>query len=58
MSEVLKVIITYLEVNSPLEVIEASIESENVASIKLAEKLGFELNNKENNKLIFTKKLS
>lgn len=29
----------------------------NIASVKLAEKLGFELNDKENNKLIFVKKL-
>lgn len=57
MGEVLKSIIDYIQINSSLEIIEASIESENIASIRLAEKLGFELNRKENNKLIFAKKL-
>lgn len=57
MSDVLKLIIDYLQSNSSLEIIEASIEDENIASVKLVEKLGFELSNRENNKLIFTKKL-
>lgn len=57
MSDVLKSTIDYLQLNSSLKEIEASIDSENIASIKLAEKLGFELNNRENNKLIFVKKL-
>ncbi|MGL4912899.1 MAG: hypothetical protein ACRC3Y_10785 [Romboutsia sp.] len=43
--------------NSSLEIIEASIDTENIASVTLVEKLGFELKNKENNKLIFAKKL-
>lgn len=43
MSEVLKSIINYLQLNSPLEIIEASIENENIASIKLVETLGFEI---------------
>ncbi|QYE99543.1 GNAT family N-acetyltransferase [Paraclostridium sordellii] len=57
MSDVLKLTIDYLQSNSLLETIEASIDDENVASVKLVEKLGFKLSNRENNKLIFTKKL-
>ena len=57
MSDVLKLTLDYLQSNSSLETIEASIDTENVASLKLVEKLGFELKNKENNKLIFAKKL-
>lgn len=57
MSDVLKLTIDYLQSNSLLEIIEASIDTENIASVKLVEKLGFELNNKENNKLMFAKKL-
>ncbi len=58
MSEVLKSIIDYLQLNSSIETIEASIDTENIASIKLVEKLGFELGDRKNNKLIFIKKLS
>lgn len=57
MSNVLKSTIDYLQLNSSLVSIEASIDTENIASVRLAEKLGFELNSRENNKLIFAKKL-
>lgn len=57
MSNVLKSTIDYLQLNSSLEEIEASIDIENIASVMLAEKLGFELKTRENNKLIFRKKL-
>lgn len=57
MSNVLNSIIDYLESNSSIEILEASIYIENIASIKLAEKLGFELNSRDNDKLIFVKKL-
>ena len=57
MSNVLKSTIDYLQLNSSLEVIDASIDTENISSVRLAEKLGFELNSRENNKLIFRKKL-
>ncbi|MBC6002967.1 GNAT family N-acetyltransferase [Paeniclostridium sp. NSJ-45] len=57
MSDVLKSTIDYLHLNSSLKEIEASIYTENIASLKLAKKLGFKLNNRESNKLIFTKKI-
>lgn len=57
MSNVLKPTIDYLQSNSSIETLEASIDTENIASVKLAEKLGFELNSRENNNLIFVKKL-
>lgn len=57
MSNVLKPTIDYLQSNSSIETLEASIDAENIASIKLAEKLGFELNSRENNNLILVKKL-
>lgn len=57
MSNVLNSIIDYLKSNSSIEILEASIDIENIASIKLAEKLGFQLNSRDNDKLIFVKKL-
>lgn len=57
MTNVLNSIIDYLKSNSSIEILEASINIENIASIKLVEKLGFELNSKDNDKLVFMKKL-
>lgn len=57
MSNVLNSIIDYLKSNSSIEILEASTDIENIDSIKLAEKLGFELNSRDNDKLIFVKKL-
>lgn len=57
MSNVLKLTIDYLQSNSSIETLEAYINTENIASVKLAEKLGFELYSRENNNLIFIKKL-
>ncbi|WP_042274626.1 GNAT family N-acetyltransferase [[Clostridium] dakarense] len=48
MSEVLKSVIDYLAKYSSINEIEASIHSENIASIKLAEKVGFKLIEKSN----------
>lgn len=48
MSEVLKSVIDYLAEYTSISEIEASIHSENIASIKLAEKMGFKLIKKSN----------
>lgn len=59
MSDVLKSVIDYLELNTSLEEIEASIDIKNLASINLVEKLGFKLYSKiENDNLTFIKKLN
>lgn len=64
MSEVSQLLIDYINKNTSIQIIEASIYPENIASIKLAEKLGFQFKefledktNQNKSRVIYSKKL-